>query len=83
MVQQAWLRSARADARAIAALPAWLTTVVTRSCLDRLRGRGTAAAGPTSRDERFGHTSRRPLVISVRRRAPASLGRGGSTPSRR
>lgn len=37
VVQQAWLRLARADAPAIESLPAWLTTVVTRLCLDRLK----------------------------------------------
>ncbi|MDV8002308.1 sigma-70 family RNA polymerase sigma factor [Rhodococcus sp. IEGM 1408] len=36
VVQQAWLRLARAEA-AIDNLPGWLTTVVTRLCLDRLR----------------------------------------------
>ena len=38
VVQQAWLRLARTDAD-IESLPAWLTTVVTRLCLDRLRAR--------------------------------------------
>lgn len=37
VVQQAWLRLARADMRAVDSLPAWLTTVVTRLCLDRLK----------------------------------------------
>ncbi|WP_307844780.1 RNA polymerase sigma factor SigJ [Actinotalea solisilvae] len=36
-VQDAWLRLARADRSAIADLPAWLTTVTSRLCLDRLR----------------------------------------------
>ena len=36
VVQQAWLRLVRVDAP-IDTLPAWLTTVVTRLCLDRLR----------------------------------------------
>lgn len=38
VVQQAWLRLHRADA-GIESLPAWLTTVTTRLCLDRLRAR--------------------------------------------
>ncbi len=38
VVQQAWLRLDRSDAD-IACLPAWLTTVTTRLCLDRLRSR--------------------------------------------
>jgi RNA polymerase sigma-70 factor (ECF subfamily) len=42
VVQQAWLRLDRAvtrDATEIENLPAWLTTVTTRLCLDRLRAR--------------------------------------------
>ncbi len=38
VVQQAWLRLHETDA-AIASVPAWLTTVTTRLCLDRLRSR--------------------------------------------
>jgi RNA polymerase sigma-70 factor (ECF subfamily) len=38
MVQQAWLRL-HATAAQIESLPAWLTTVTTRLCLDRLRSR--------------------------------------------
>jgi len=38
VVQQAWLRLHRTDAE-IESLPAWLTTVTTRLCLDRLRSR--------------------------------------------
>ena len=38
IVQQAWLRMHRTDAE-IESLPAWLTTVTTRLCLDRLRSR--------------------------------------------
>ncbi len=36
VVQQAWLRLHRTHAE-IESLPAWLTTVTTRLCLDRLR----------------------------------------------
>lgn len=39
VVQQAWLRLHRADADAVRDLAAWLTTVTTRLCLDRLRAR--------------------------------------------
>ncbi|ACQ78660.1 RNA polymerase, sigma-24 subunit, ECF subfamily [Beutenbergia cavernae DSM 12333] len=35
-VQEAWLRLDRAESAAIRDLPAWLTTVVSRICLDRL-----------------------------------------------
>ena len=38
VVQQAWLRLHATDAE-IGSLPAWLTTVTTRLCLDRLRAR--------------------------------------------
>jgi len=38
IVQQAWLRLHRTDTD-IESLPAWLTTVTTRLCLDRLRAR--------------------------------------------
>jgi RNA polymerase sigma factor (sigma-70 family) len=38
VVQQAWLRLQGSDAE-IESLPAWLTTVTTRLCLDRLRSR--------------------------------------------
>ncbi len=38
VVQQAWLRLNATDAE-IESLPAWLTTVTTRLCLDRLRSR--------------------------------------------
>jgi RNA polymerase sigma-70 factor (ECF subfamily) len=38
-VQEAWLRLSRADAGAVRDLRAWLTTVVSRVCLDMLRAR--------------------------------------------
>ena len=41
VVQQAWLRLHATDAE-IESLPAWLTTVTTRLCLDRLRSRTPA-----------------------------------------
>lgn len=41
IVQQAWLRLHRTDAD-VDSLPAWLTTVTTRLCLDRLRARTPA-----------------------------------------
>ena len=48
VVQQAWLRLDRAvtrDGTEIDNLPAWLTTVTTRLCLDRLRARTPGAGG--------------------------------------
>jgi RNA polymerase sigma factor (sigma-70 family) len=38
-VQEAWLRLERTDAGGVQNLPAWLTTVVSRVCLDLLRSR--------------------------------------------
>ncbi len=40
-VQETWLRVTRADAGAVDNLGGWLTTVVTRVCLDMLRARKT------------------------------------------
>ena len=48
VAQQAWLRLHRTD-EAIDSLPAWLTTVTTRLCLDRLRSRtAVPTAAPAS-----------------------------------
>jgi RNA polymerase sigma-70 factor (ECF subfamily) len=38
-VQEAWIRFSRADTNAVANLRGWLTTVVSRVCLDMLRAR--------------------------------------------
>lgn len=40
-VQEAWLRLERTDTAAVANLPGWLTTVVSRLCLDALRTRAS------------------------------------------
>lgn len=45
-VQDTWLRLARQDADAIASLPRWLTTVVARVCLDKLRSRRARPEAP-------------------------------------
>ncbi len=39
VVQDAWLRASRADTSKVDNLGAWLTTIVARLCLDRLRSR--------------------------------------------
>jgi RNA polymerase sigma factor (sigma-70 family) len=47
-VQESWIRLSRSDASSVANIDAWLTTIVTRICLDVLRGRKSrqeAAAG--------------------------------------
>lgn len=41
VIQEAWLRLSRCDIDEIDSLPAWLTRVVTRLCLDHLRKRTT------------------------------------------
>ncbi|MBU5422695.1 sigma-70 family RNA polymerase sigma factor [Cellulomonas hominis] len=46
-VQEAWLRLERSDVSGVTNLPGWLTTVVSRICLDQLRAR-------TSRREDLG-----------------------------
>lgn len=60
VVQQAWMRLAAADTTVIESLPAWLTTVTTRLCLDRLRVRvplpveeidGTGTTSPDPADD--------------------------------
>jgi RNA polymerase sigma-70 factor (ECF subfamily) len=45
-VQQAWLRYRRADTADVANLRGWLTTVVGRICLDRLRSRAARREVP-------------------------------------
>ena len=45
-VQEAWLRLSRTDADTVENLGGWLTTVVSRVCLDRLRSR-TAMVRPS------------------------------------
>jgi RNA polymerase sigma-70 factor (ECF subfamily) len=45
-VQDAWLRLGHADARRIENLGGWLTTVVARLCLDRLRARASRHEQP-------------------------------------
>ncbi|MEU9335959.1 sigma-70 family RNA polymerase sigma factor [Streptomyces sp. NPDC048290] len=58
-VQETWLRLARTGAEGIGSLPGWLTTVVSRVCLDMLRARtarredpyGPAAPEPGGPDE--------------------------------
>jgi RNA polymerase sigma-70 factor (ECF subfamily) len=45
-VQEAWLRLSRSDADAIENLAGWLTTVVSRVCLDMLRSRSSRREEP-------------------------------------
>lgn len=48
VVQLAWLRLQSAQPETIRSLPAWLTTVTTRLCLDRLRARVPTPVDPTA-----------------------------------
>ncbi|GMA26032.1 DNA-directed RNA polymerase sigma-70 factor [Luteimicrobium album] len=45
-VQEAWLRLARSDTDGVVNLRAWLTTVVSRVCLDMLRSRASRREDP-------------------------------------
>ncbi|HZP58421.1 MAG TPA: sigma-70 family RNA polymerase sigma factor [Dehalococcoidia bacterium] len=49
-VQEAWLRLSRADAAEVQNLGGWLTTVVSRVCLDMLRARRSRREGPLPAD---------------------------------
>jgi RNA polymerase sigma-70 factor (ECF subfamily) len=51
-VQEAWIRLDRTDSDAVDNLHAWLTTVVTRVCLDRLRRRRTRREEPADTSDR-------------------------------
>jgi len=63
-VQEAWLRLSRAEGRAIDNLGGWLTTVVSRVCLDMLRSR----------------TSRREEPLTPQAPEPVAAGDRGSSP---
>jgi RNA polymerase sigma-70 factor (ECF subfamily) len=49
-VQEAWLRLSRADTSDVANLSGWLTTVVSRVCLDMLRSRRSRREEPLTPD---------------------------------
>ena len=55
-VQEAWLRSSRSDTSGVENLGGWLTTVVARVCLDKLRSR------KSRREEPLGAQSPDPIV---------------------
>jgi RNA polymerase sigma factor (sigma-70 family) len=50
-VQETWLRLDRSDVSEVANLPAWLTTVVSRVCLDQLRARTSRPAPAADADQ--------------------------------
>jgi RNA polymerase sigma factor (sigma-70 family) len=63
-VQEAWLRLSRSDARAIENLGGWLTTVVSRVCLDMLRSR------TAKREEALETNTIEPIASTERRNDP-------------
>ena len=63
-VQEAWLRLSRCDADAIQNLAGWLTTVVSRVCLDMLRSR------TSRREEALDLHSAEPVAIRHGQRDP-------------
>ncbi len=69
-VQEAWLRLERVEAAELENLPGWLTTVVSRICLDVLRGRRAepvvveeAVDGPEAEAELVEEVGRAMLVV--------------------
>jgi RNA polymerase sigma factor (sigma-70 family) len=52
-VQEAWLRLSRSDTSDVANLSGWLTTVVSRVCLDMLRSRRSRREEPLAQDGEF------------------------------
>jgi RNA polymerase sigma-70 factor (ECF subfamily) len=54
-VQETWLRLNRSDTREVENLGGWLTTVISRLCLDTLRARRTRNPEPTGTDSETSH----------------------------
>jgi RNA polymerase sigma-70 factor (ECF subfamily) len=52
-VQEAWLRLSHSDTREVENLSGWLTTVVSRVCLDMLRSRRSRREEPLAQDGEF------------------------------
>lgn len=84
-VQEAWLRLGRTDPAEVANLPGWLTTVVSRICLDLLRARavrreepadealpdGPAGAGDPEEEALLVESVGRALLVVLDRLGPA------------
>jgi DNA-directed RNA polymerase specialized sigma24 family protein len=74
-VQEAWLRFSRTDTSAVENLGSWLTTVVSRVCLNLLQARRLRPESP------FGEEVPEPAAGSPHRRQPGSgVGARGSYP---
>lgn len=67
-VQNAWLRLSRADTAEVANLAGWLTTVVSRECLNMLRARRNR------REEPFAGTTTEPFTAEPSAAGPSSAG---------
>ncbi|HEY6175139.1 MAG TPA: sigma factor [Kofleriaceae bacterium] len=69
-VQDAWLRTSRADTHEVENLRGWLTTVIARVCLDRLRARRAHPEEPLRSDLEAAstHGPQTELAIAVRMR---------------
>lgn len=81
-VQETWLRLARHDVADVRNLPGWLTTVVSRICLDMLRGRAARREEPLDQVDRLADDDNEPereavLIESVGRALLVVLDRLG------
>src|SRR4051794_41851876 len=77
-VQDAWLRLDRADADGVDNLSGWLTTVVARLCLDRLRSRTSRREGALDVDVPHPRAGAEPAVGDPEHEAGlAESGRAG------
>ncbi|WP_454198761.1 sigma-70 family RNA polymerase sigma factor [Nocardia sp. Marseille-Q1738] len=81
-VQETWLRLARHDVADVRNLPGWLTTVVSRICLDMLRGRAARREDPLDHVDRLENDDNEPeheavLIESVGRALLVVLDRLG------
>src|SRR5690348_8793199 len=74
-VQNAWLRLSRADTAEVANLAGWLTTVVSRECLNMLRARRNR------REEPFAGTTTEPFTAEPSAAGPSSAGPSSAGPS--
>ena len=70
-VQEAWLRLSRSDTSEVENLSGWLTTVVSRVCLDMLRSRHSRREEPLTLDGALipdaADTEREAMLAEIRR----------------
>jgi RNA polymerase sigma factor (sigma-70 family) len=65
VVQEAWIRYDRANTRDVRNLPAWLTTVVTRLCVDLLRRRREVPQDPDDHVDRPAPRDEEPEEVAL------------------